>query len=114
MSWELPGGGVKQGESLEQAAMRECFEEARIECTSVKPYFSFPHSVDVTISPAHIFEAVGIASETKLPSNTKTDAKMWVSEDECLSKIKSGEIQELMTIIALLMHAATRSTTPPQ
>jgi ADP-ribose pyrophosphatase len=108
MSWELPGGGVEPGESLERAAMRECFEEAGVECKSVKPFFSFPHSVDVTISPAHIFEATGIASEAGLSSNGETDDIMWVPADECIGKIVSGEIREPMTMIALLMHAATR------
>jgi 8-oxo-dGTP pyrophosphatase MutT (NUDIX family) len=107
MSWELPGGGLKPGESLEEAAIRECREEAGIEPGSVKPYFSFQHSVDVTKSPGHIFEAVDIVSEGALPANDETDARMWLPADEFVDKIVSGEIREPMTIIALLMHAAT-------
>jgi 8-oxo-dGTP pyrophosphatase MutT (NUDIX family) len=34
--WILPGGGVKPGESLEQAAVREVWEEAGAQCRIVR------------------------------------------------------------------------------
>jgi len=109
MSWELPGGGRKPGETLEETAIRECREEAGIECKTIRPYFNFPHSVDTTRSPGHIYEAFDITSEGLLPDNDETDARKWLPASEFVEHIASGEIREPMTIIALLMHAAIRS-----
>ena len=57
MSWELPGGGRSNGESYEQAAIRECKEEAGITCNSLTPVFQYQQGIETTIAPAHIFYA---------------------------------------------------------
>ena len=33
--WVFPGGGIKRGESPQQAAVRECMEETGIRCTAI-------------------------------------------------------------------------------
>ncbi|GAA4363264.1 NUDIX domain-containing protein [Kangiella marina] len=44
--WEFPGGKFENGESLEQAAQRECFEELDIIPASVEPLTVIEHDYD--------------------------------------------------------------------
>src|SRR5688500_17831603 len=39
--WFMPGGGMKRGETLEQAARRECWEEAGVEIRTIKLFGIF-------------------------------------------------------------------------
>lgn len=41
--WSVPGGVVELGESLQQAAEREVFEETGIRIRALKPVFTFDH-----------------------------------------------------------------------
>ncbi len=56
LSWELPGGGINDSETPEQAAIRECKEEAGVTCKSMRLVFHYQQGIDVTLSPAHVFE----------------------------------------------------------
>ena len=40
-TWGLPGGGIKFGESAEDAARRELFEELGLKATKIKHLFDF-------------------------------------------------------------------------
>ena len=109
LSWELPGGGINHGETPEQAAIRECNEEAGVTCNSVSPVFNYEQGIDVTLSPAHIFETTDYDEGTGFTANQETDQRMWVPFSECLKMVLSGDIQDSMTITAILAkHAQQR------
>jgi len=106
LSWELPGGGINDGETPDQAAIRECNEEAGVICHSVESVFHYQQGIDVTLSPAHIFETSDYDAGTGIQDNTETDARQWVPFSECLEMVLSGKIQDSMTITALLAKSA--------
>ena len=103
MSWEIPGGGVEPGESFEDAAIRECREEASVECRSLRKVFSYEQGVDVTQAPAHIFEC---SEFDVLPhtENIETDARQWVPFEKAVDMVKDGEIQDSFTMMAILSY----------
>jgi len=109
LSWELPGGGINDGETPEQSAIRECSEEAGVTCNSVKSVFQYQQGIDVTLSPAHIFETFDYDEGAGVSENQETDQRKWVSFEECLKMVLSGEIQDSMTITAVLAKSAQRT-----
>ena len=111
LSWELPGGGINQGETPEQAAIRECSEEAGITCNSVTPMFHYQQGIDVTLSPAHLFETTDYNAGDDLPANGETDQRDWLPFSKCLEMVISGDIQDSMTITAVLAKHAQRTIT---
>ena len=107
LSWEIPGGGVMQGETLEEAAIRECCEEAGVVCRSVTPLFDYPQGIDVTDSHAYLFHSSDFSDKGGI-QGTETDARKWVPLDECIRMVFAGEIKDSMTIMALLVYTHTR------
>jgi len=57
--WELPGGKVDQGESFDQALIREVFEETQLK-------ISLDHVVGVSEQNLHLFRAVHIIMSGKI------------------------------------------------
>jgi 8-oxo-dGTP pyrophosphatase MutT (NUDIX family) len=52
-SWILPGGGVERGETVEQAATRELFEEANVVATAPMQFHGF-FSNDASLRGDHL------------------------------------------------------------
>ncbi|MFQ5912846.1 MAG: NUDIX hydrolase [Nitrospinota bacterium] len=104
LSWEIPGGRVEEDETLEQAAFRECREEAGVRCSTLRPVFSYHPGTDVLSNETHIFsceefEEVG----TRDVREIKTC--VWVPFSDCLKMIFSKEIVDVLTITAVVMYA---------
>lgn len=101
-SWEIPGGGVHSYETPEQAAVRECREEAGVVCHRLSPIFDYLLGLDVTDSRVLLFRATEFSDLAEMPTGGETDAREWVPVAECLRRLQSREIKDLMTMIALL------------
>ncbi|MFH1968479.1 MAG: NUDIX hydrolase [bacterium] len=77
--WDLPGGGVEEGETLQETAKREAMEEVSLEIKPVQDCFYVYHYEDKDL---YVY---GMISETNSASVTLSEAHTefkWISKDE--------------------------------
>lgn len=68
-SWSLPGGRLEQGETLEEAVIRELYEETGLNVTVIKLLY-ICENVEATPPLLHItFLLKKVSGEIKLPTN---------------------------------------------
>jgi ADP-ribose pyrophosphatase len=103
LSWEIPGGGVREGENVEAAAVRECREETGIVCRNLTPLVKFHQGLDAVHNFTHIFYTAEFTETSdKLQDATEATEHYWVSWEQCIEMISSGQIADSFTISSLL------------
>lgn len=80
--WNLPAGRVDQGETLEQAAIREAKEESGYDIELEKHVFTLHASVESPV--LHAYKAKIVGGELVFPEEEILDAK-WISGEDILS-----------------------------
>ena len=103
--WEMPTGGVKPGELLEQAARRELSEEAGYDAQELTPISTYFTSKSIVDETAHLFIGRGLTETNAMPDQTEFLEIAVFSFDDVLDKVLQSEIRDSMTVIAVL-HAA--------
>lgn len=107
LSWEIPGGKVEDGETPEEAAIRECFEETGLLCDDLKPLLDFQPGLDSIHNPTHLFYTDHCTLETVLEANPReVVSRSWVSIPSCLDMIFGGQIVDSLSILAILSYCA--------
>ncbi len=99
--YELPGGGVEKGESLEEGAIREAKEEAgcsiRIigEVGIFKEYIKKKNLINETF--CYIAEIIGEKGDMSLMQDEIAEGKavMWIDVDEAIKLIKTNPSPDL-------------------
>ena len=106
-SWEIPEGGVPEGESLEDGARRELREETGFDAADWRQLCRMTVSNSVTDERGAIFVATGLRAGVATPDATEQLAVRWAGLDEVLGEIESGEIHDLITIAGVGAYAAS-------
>jgi ADP-ribose pyrophosphatase len=106
--WEIPTGGVHQGETLEEAAQRELAEEAGFHAGRLVPISSYYTSKCICDETAHLYLGEDLTPAEAAPDETEFLERRTFSFDEALRMTLEGEIMDSMSVIALLLVALRR------
>ncbi|MFL5642970.1 MAG: NUDIX domain-containing protein [Chloroflexota bacterium] len=115
-SWEIPEGGVPDGETALDGTRRELREETGVEAADWRELARVELSNSVTDEVAVLFVATGLTHGTATPDGTEDLVIRWLPFDEVLAMTLDGRIRDVMTVIAVERYALLRSrgaTTPP-
>jgi len=107
-TWEMPTGGVHDGESIEAAAQRELAEEAGVRSGRLTPLTAFTTSKSVLDETAHLFLAHDLTVAAATPDATEDLRVSTIPFADALEMVISGRIVDSMTIIAVLWAARFR------
>ena len=109
-SWEIPEGGVDEGESLEAGCRRELREETGYEASRWRLLCRLSLSNSVTDERGALFVAEGLTPGDATPDGTEALELRWATLDGILAEIAAGAIHDVMTIAAIGLYAAARDT----
>ena len=100
--WEVPAGGVDEGETLEQAASREVLEETGWAPGPLTRLHGYHPSNGLSDQRFELFAADG-ASYVGEPSDPGEASKVeWVPVASVRELVRSGEVQDGLSLAALL------------
>lgn len=101
-NWELPGGLIDEGEAPERTAAREIEEETGYRPRTLQHLVTFEPMIGMLDCPHHVFLGRG-AEHVGEPTETAELARMeWIPLDDVPSLIRSGEVKNSGTLVALL------------
>ncbi len=107
-SWEIPEGGVPDGESALDGARRELIEETGVTAADWGEIARAHLSNSVSDELAVIYLATDLTIGEASPDGTEDLALRWLPFEEVLDMTLRGEITDAMTIIAVERLALTR------
>jgi ADP-ribose pyrophosphatase len=103
ISWELPAGGIDQGESPIQAAQREVREETGYETHDHQEIYSYHPLNGIANMTVHLIHCRAGQGSGKWDEN-EVHAIRWFSPQELLQMIARQEIPDGYALIGLLLH----------
>ncbi len=107
-SWELPEGGVPEGEDLLEGARRELAEETGYRAAEWRELGRLDLSNSVTDETGVLYVAEGLTAGAPQPDATERLSMRWVSLEEALDLVDAGVITDSMTQIGLMRVALER------
>jgi ADP-ribose pyrophosphatase len=107
--WEMPTGGVKNGETLEQAAQRELAEEAGYYADRLTHISSYYTSKCICDETAHLYIGEKLTPAEASPDETELLQRRIFSFQEALRMALEGDIMDSMSVMGLLLAARRRS-----
>lgn len=107
-SWEIPEGGCHPGETPEEAAHRELREETGLEAVHLERFGASHLSNSVSNELAIVFRATELREGPSSPEGVERLQVRRVEWEEAWAMLRSGQITDSMSVIALLHEAIRR------
>jgi len=112
--WGLPKGAVSEGETSEQAALREVLEETGLEAKIVRPLDTieyFFRAGDTLIRKSVDFYLMSYVGGTLTPQLTEVDDVEWVSLSEAIQRASFDSERKLLEMALQEIEKTSVSTT---
>lgn len=103
-SLEFVGGGRKEGQSAEDSARDELWEEGGYEAQELIPIGWFNPMNGASDEECYVFIARGLRAGTAHPEPSEEFEPVTVTEDELVRLIATGEIWDGMTLAAYALY----------
>lgn len=104
--WEIPAGGVDPGETVADAAHRECVEETGWAPGTTVPVMSWHPSNGATDQRFHVVRATE-AVHLGPPSDTDEAARVeWVPLADVAGLVRAGALHDGLSVMGLLAELA--------
>lgn len=101
LEWEVPAGKIEQGEAPEQAARRECMEESGCTLKDLEYLFCHYPANGALDTKVYVYRAKVDAERREWDEN-EVAAKHWMAKEDVLELIRTNEMQDGVSIIAIL------------
>jgi len=103
--WEMPTGGIRIGETSEQAAQRELMEEVGYCADQLTWISTYYPSKSICYETAHLYIGRNLVPARAVPDETEFFERAVIPFEEAVKMVETSEIRDSMTVIAIL-HAA--------
>ena len=110
-SWEIPEGGVPDGETALQGAQRELREETGLTAASWREIGRLALSNSVSDERAVLFLATDLTHGQAAPDPSEALDVRWVPFVEAVAMARDGRINDAMSVAAILRVALDRAAT---
>jgi 8-oxo-dGTP pyrophosphatase MutT (NUDIX family) len=100
--WEIPAGRVDEGETVEEAAVRETIEETGWRPGPLRPLLRYHPTIGLSDQTFVLFTADG-ATEVGEPSDaTEAERVEWLPLDRVEAELRAGRIVDGLSLVGLL------------
>ncbi|MCP4426275.1 MAG: NUDIX hydrolase [Chloroflexi bacterium] len=101
--WEVPAGGVKPGQTLEEAAREELLEEVGGTAVALQKFGQFYSANGICNEMGHYYLATGVTLGATNHESTEVMEVRLIPIDEALRMARAGEISDGTAVLALLL-----------